>query len=245
MKQKIEIIMTMVVIAAAIFATPKSAEMVMSTEAEESPVIIVIDAGHGGSDPGKVGVSGTEEKDINLEIALKLRDELEKQGFEIVMTREEDTGLEDKGAKSVKVSDLKNRVEIIEEARPAMAISIHQNSYTDSAVSGAQVFYYGNSAQGEALALALQESLIENVDPSNTRAPKENESYYLLKNTSVPTVIVECGFLSNPAEEALLCDGDYQDQIVEAIYEGIVNYLNEEDGYKTAFISQSCIFHTR
>lgn len=232
-------------IAAAIFATPKSAEMVMSTEAEESPVIIVIDAGHGGSDPGKVGVSGTEEKDINLEIALKLRDELEKQGFEIVMTREEDTGLEDKGAKSVKVSDLKNRVEIIEEARPAMAISIHQNSYTDSAVSGAQVFYYGNSAQGEALALALQESLIENVDPSNTRAPKENESYYLLKNTSVPTVIVECGFLSNPAEEALLCDGDYQDQIVEAIYEGIVNYLNEEDGYKTAFISQSCIFHTR
>ena len=230
MKQKIEIIMTMVVIAAAIFAAPKSAEMVMSTEAEESPVVIVIDAGHGGSDPGKVGVSGTEEKDINLEIALKLRDDLEKQGFEIVMTREEDTGLEDTGAESVKVSDLKNRVKIIEETRPALAISIHQNSYTDSAVSGAQVFYYGDSAHGEALAMALQESLIENVDPSNTRAPKENESYYLLKNTSVPVVIVECGFLSNPTEEALLCKEDYQEQIVEAIYEGIVNYLNEEGG---------------
>ena len=230
MKQKIEIIMTMVVIAAAIFAAPKSAEMVMSTEAEESPVVIVIDAAHGGSDPGKVGVSGTEEKDINLEIALKLRDDLEKQGFEIVMTREEDTGLEDTGAESVKVSDLKNRVKIIEETRPALAISIHQNSYTDSAVSGAQVFYYGDSAHGEALAMALQESLIENVDPSNTRAPKENESYYLLKNTSVPVVIVECGFLSNPTEEALLCKEDYQEQIVEAIYEGIVNYLNEEGG---------------
>ncbi|MCD7982135.1 MAG: N-acetylmuramoyl-L-alanine amidase CwlD [Clostridiales bacterium] len=230
MKQKIEIIMAMVVIAAAIFAAPKSAQMVMSTEAEESPIVIVIDAGHGGDDPGKVGVSGTEEKDINLEIALKLRDYMEEQGFEIVMTREEDTGLEDEGAESVKVSDLKNRVEIIENTAPVLAVSIHQNSYTDSSVSGAQVFYYGNSAQGEALAGALQQSLVENVDPSNTRAAKANESYYILKKTSVPTVIVECGFLSNPTEEALLCDEDYQNQIVEAIYEGIVNYLNAQGG---------------
>ncbi len=227
MKQKIEVVMAVILIAAAIISAPQSAQMVMSMKAEASPVVIVIDAGHGGDDPGKVGVSGTEEKDVNLEIACRLKDALEERGFEIVMTREEDTGLEDEDAESVKVSDLKNRVEIIEDTAPTLAVSIHQNSYTDSAVSGAQVFYYGDSAQGEALAEALQQSLIEHLDPSNTRAAKANESYYILKKTSVPTVIVECGFLSNPTEEELLCDGDYQDQVVEAICEGISVYLSE------------------
>ncbi|MCC8029599.1 MAG: N-acetylmuramoyl-L-alanine amidase [Lachnospiraceae bacterium] len=180
---------------------------------------------HGGDDPGKVGVSGTKEKDINLDIAIKLRDALEELGYEVVMTREEDESLADEDAESVKVSDLKNRVALIEETAPALAVSIHQNSYTDSAVSGAQVFYYGDSAQGEALAEALQRSLIENLDPSNTRAAKANESYYILKKTSVPTVIVECGFLSNPTEEALLGAEDYQVRLVEAICGGISDYL--------------------
>ncbi|MCD7865810.1 MAG: N-acetylmuramoyl-L-alanine amidase [Clostridiales bacterium] len=182
---------------------------------------------HGGNDPGKVGVSGTNEKDINLEIAVKLRDALETQGFEIVMTREEDKSLADENVSSEKVSDLKNRVDIIEQTAPVLAVSIHQNSYTDSAVSGAQVFYYEDSVQGEALAEALQQSLIENLDPLNTRAAKANESYYILKKTSVPTVIVECGFLSNPTEEALLCSEDYQSRIVESICEGIFVYLEE------------------
>ncbi|MCD8132559.1 MAG: N-acetylmuramoyl-L-alanine amidase [Clostridiales bacterium] len=226
MKQKLEVVMAVIVIVAAIIAAPQSAQMVMSMKAEASPAVIVIDAGHGGDDPGKVGVSGTNEKDINLEIACRLRDILEEQGFEIVMTREEDESLADADAESVKVSDLKNRVDIIEKTDPVLAVSIHQNSYTDSAVSGAQVFYYGDSAQGEALAGALQQSLIDHLDPSNTRAAKANESYYILKKTSVPTVIVECGFLSNPTEEALLCDEDYQVQIAEAISEGISVYLN-------------------
>lgn len=226
MKQKLEVVMAVIVIVAAIIAAPQSAQMVMSMKAEASPTVIVIDAGHGGDDPGKVGVSGTNEKDINLEIACRLRDILEEQGFEIVMTREEDESLADADAESVKVSDLKNRVDIIEQTDPVLAVSIHQNSYTDSAVSGAQVFYYGDSTQGEALAGALQQSLIDHLDPSNTRAAKANESYYILKKTSVPTVIVECGFLSNPTEEALLCDEDYQVQIAEAISEGISVYLN-------------------
>ncbi|MCD8365265.1 MAG: N-acetylmuramoyl-L-alanine amidase CwlD [Clostridiales bacterium] len=227
MKRKIEVVMAVVVMAAAIFAAPKSAQYVMSMKAETMPTVIVIDAGHGGNDPGKVGVSGTNEKDINLEIAVKLRDALETQGFEIVMTREEDKSLADENVSSEKVSDLKNRVDIIEQTAPVLAVSIHQNSYTDSAVSGAQVFYYGDSVQGEALAEALQQSLIENLDPLNTRAAKANESYYILKKTSVPTVIVECGFLSNPTEEALLCSEDYQSRIVESICEGIFVYLEE------------------
>ncbi len=219
--------MAVVVIAAAVFAAPKSAQYVMSMKAETMPAVIVIDAGHGGNDPGKVGVSGTNEKDINLEIAVKLWDALEDQGFEIVMTREEDKSLADEDVSSEKVSDLKNRVDIIEQAAPVLAVSIHQNSYTDSGVSGAQVFYYGDSVQGEALAEALQQSLIENLDSSNTREAKANESYYILKKTSVPTVIVECGFLSNPTEEALLCSEDYQSRIVESICEGIFVYLEE------------------
>lgn len=180
---------------------------------------------HGADDPGKVGVSGTEEKDLNLEIALQLKDYLVEQGMEVVMTREDDISLAEEGASSAKVSDLKKRVEIIDGADAALAVSIHQNSYTDSAVSGAQVFYYGDSAEGKLLAEALQQNLIDNLDPSNTRAAKANESYYILKKTSIPTVIVECGFLSNPEEEALLSDEAYQEKIVEAVYEGIVDYL--------------------
>lgn len=145
--------------------------------------------------------------------------------MEVVMTREDDISLAEEGASSAKVSDLKKRVEIIDGADAALAVSIHQNSYTDSAVSGAQVFYYGDSAEGKLLAEALQQNLIDNLDPSNTRAAKANESYYILKKTSIPTVIVECGFLSNPEEEALLSDEAYQEKIVEAVYEGIVDYL--------------------
>ncbi|MCD8365405.1 MAG: N-acetylmuramoyl-L-alanine amidase [Clostridiales bacterium] len=227
MKKKTEWIMVAVLIFAAVFAAPKSAEYVMSMKAKEAAPVVVIDPGHGADDPGKVGVSGTNEKDLNLEIALRLRDYLAGQGIRVVMTREEDVSLAEDGATSVKVSDLKKRVEIIEKAGAVLAVSIHQNSYTDDSVSGAQVFYYGDSVQGELLAGMLQKSLIEYLDPSNTRKAKSNESYYILKKTSVPTVIVECGFLSNPEEEALLNEEEYQEKIVAAIYEGIAEYLEQ------------------
>lgn len=227
MKKKIEIIMAVVLIVAAAIAAPRSASYVMNMKAKSAPVRIVIDPGHGGTDPGKVGVAGTKEKDINLQIAKKLQVYLKENGIDVILTREEDTDLAEEGASSTKVSDLRKRCEIIADADPVLAVSIHQNSYTDSNVSGAQVFYYGQSAEGEALAEALQQSLIENLDPSNTRAAKTNESYFMLKKTTAPTVIVECGFLSNPEEEALLLDEEYQDRIAEAIYIGIENYLKE------------------
>ena len=120
------------------------------------------------------------------------------------------------------------RCSIIEEAQADVVISIHQNSFHDSSVSGAQVFYYGQSENGKRLADVLQEHLISEVDPQNTRVAKANESYYLLKKTPTPTVIVECGFLSNQAEADLLLTEDYQNKIAHAIYQGILSYLEEE-----------------
>ncbi|MCD8324141.1 MAG: N-acetylmuramoyl-L-alanine amidase CwlD [Clostridiales bacterium] len=227
LREKAELVMAVVLIAAAILVAPRSAEYVMSMKAKTAATVVVIDPGHGADDPGKVGVSGINEKDLNLEISLKLREYLEEEGIRVVMTRTEDVSLAESDAQSVKVSDLKRRVEIIEEAQAALAVSIHQNSYTDSSVSGAQVFYYADSDEGAALAGILQESLIENLDPSNTRAAKANTSYYILKKTSVPTVIVECGFLSNAREEALLSEEDYQEKAAQAICEGIRKYLGQ------------------
>lgn len=227
MKKRIEIIMAVILLVTAAVIAPKSAQYVMNMKAKTAETCICIDVGHGGSDPGKVGTQGTKEKEINLQIALKLRDRLEKEGIEIVMTREDDADLADAGASSQKVSDMRNRVKMIEEADPVATISIHQNSYTDSSVKGAQTFYYGESAEGKLLAEILQKSLIQNLDPSNHREAKANESYYLLKKTPTPTVIVECGFLSNPEEETKLRQEDYQDVIVEAVCEGLLEYLSQ------------------
>lgn len=228
MRKKMELMIVIALIAAAIAAGPQTAKYVMNMKAETEPVCIVVDPGHGGNDPGKVGVTGVLEKDINLQVAVMLGEYLEKKGIDVVLTRETDISLAEEGASSTQVSDLKNRVEIIEKASPEMAVSIHQNSYTDSSVSGAQVFYYGQSTEGQRLAEAVQAGLIEILDSSNRREAKANESYYILKRTSVPTVIVECGFLSNPEEESLLQDEEYQNKIVEAIYQGIQTYLDEK-----------------
>ena len=228
MRKKMELMIVIALIAAAIAAGPQTAKYVMNMKAETEPVCIVVDPGHGGNDPGKVGVTGVLEKDINLQVAVMLGEYLEKKGIDVLLTRETDISLAEEGASSTQVSDLKNRVEIIEKASPEMAVSIHQNSYTDSSVSGAQVFYYGQSTEGQRLAEAVQAGLIEILDSSNKREAKANESYYILKRTSVPTVIVECGFLSNPEEESLLQDEEYQNKIVEAIYQGIQTYLDEK-----------------
>ena len=183
---------------------------------------------HGGSDPGKVGVNDALEKDINLSLALKLRDLLEQKKISVVLTRDSDAGLYPADATNKKASDMQKRCEIISDANPVFTVSLHQNSYPSPEVKGAQVFYYGQSTQGKLLAETLQESLVSRVDPENKRVAKANESYYLLKKTPTPTVIVECGFLSNPDEAALLLDDDYQNKLARAIYMGILKYLETE-----------------
>ena len=188
---------------------------------------IVIDAGHGGDDPGKIGINGTLEKDINLNIAHKLKILLESQGYKVIMTRETGDGLYQPGTKNMKVEDMHNRCEIITKAMPVFTVSIHQNSYPEEYVKGAQVFYYGQSKEGEALAKKIQNSLVACLDPENHRVEKANESYYLLKKTPTPTVIVECGFLSNSEEAKLLNTEEYQDKVAWAVMMGIMQYLNE------------------
>ena len=188
---------------------------------------IVVDAGHGGDDPGKIGINGLLEKDINLMIAHKLKTILESQGYEIILTRETGEGLYTKGTKNMKVEDMQKRCEIITNAMPMFTVSIHQNSYPEEYVKGPQVFYYGQSKEGGTLAKKIQDSLNVRLDPQNHRVEKANESYYLLKKTPTPTVIVECGFLSNSEEAELLGTEDYQDKVAWAVMMGIMQYLNE------------------
>lgn len=213
---------------AAFILARQGAVLVQSEKASSKKICIVVDAGHGGSDPGKVGVNDALEKDINLALALKLKDLLEKKDIEVVLTRDSDSGLYPADATNKKASDMQKRCEIITEANPVFTVSLHQNSYTTPDIKGAQVFYYGQSQKGEELANILQESLISRVDPENKRTAKANESYYLLKKTPTPTVIVECGFLSNPTEADLLLDADYQNKLARAIYMGIIEYLEKE-----------------
>lgn len=190
---------------------------------------VVIDAGHGGRDPGKVGINGVLEKDLNLEIALLLKQFLEADDIRVILTRDSDVGLYDENASNKKVQDMKRRVALIEEAHPVITVSIHQNSYHEESVHGAQVFYYTNSAEGKKLADVIQEELIEKADPDNKKQAKANDSYYLLKKTGTPIVIVECGFLSNSAEAEKLCTDSYRERIAWAIHMGVVRYLNAQE----------------
>lgn len=185
--------------------------------------VIIIDAGHGGADPGKVGTKGTLEKDINLNIALYLKEILESQDITVLLTREKDMDLATDSA-NFKSSDMKNRVSFIHENNADMVISIHQNSYTDPQVYGAQCFYHTPSEDSKILASYLQKQIINSTSQTKIREIKGNKDYYLLKHSDVPTVIVECGFLSNPQEEQLLLQENYQRKMAWAIHLGILNY---------------------
>ena len=168
-----------------------------------------------------MGVNNVLEKDINLKIAGFVEKNLTKMGYEVVMTRDEDKMLADSDSTNKKIQDMKTRVELINETAPALALSIHQNSYHEGSIHGAQVFYYSHSDEGEKAALLT-------VDAENTRQTKANDSYYLLKRTEVPTIIVECGFLSNAQEAEKLVDEEYQRTLADAIAQGITEYLESK-----------------
>ena len=191
------------------------------------PITIIIDAGHGGKDPGKVGTLETLEKDINLKIALDLKEILESQNMHVIMTREEDKDLS-KTSDNFKASDMMERVALIQKSNADLVVSIHQNSYTDPQVYGAQCFYYSNSEEGKTLASIIQQQIINSTNQTKIREIKSNNDYYLLKHSSLPTVIVECGFLSNPNEEQLLLTEEYQRKMAWAIHLGILQYLSQE-----------------
>ena len=198
--------------------------------------VVVIDPGHGGSDPGKVGkrrIAGdTEilEKDVNLQIARKLKGFLEQGGIQVYMTREEDVDLSSRGNASggtgKKAGDMSARVAMINDLEPDLTVSIHQNSFPQQEISGGQIFYHTGSEAGKKAAEVLQKAICE-LQTENHRQPKANDDYYLLVHTDTPTVIAECGFLTNPEECELLCKEEYQEQLAWKLYMGIVRYLRK------------------
>lgn len=206
---------------------------------KEKLPVVVIDAGHGGIDSGKVGLSGIYEKDINLWIAKYVRDYLEKKKIRVVMTRETDQGLYKEDDAEKKRADMRARIALMNQPEVGLIISIHQNSFTSPESKGAQVFYHVSSKEGESFANRMQEILRSEVDPENHREAKANDSYFILRRSEKPAVIIECGFLSNPEEEKMLASEDYQKKVAKAVSKGILEYFLEEREEHTSGFRQN------
>lgn len=200
--------------------------------AEARPTI-VLDAGHGGIDPGAIGVNQAKEKDLNLAIALRLRDILTLNGYKVIMIREDDISVHDAGISriaSIKTSDLKNRLCLINSYPNALALSIHQNFFEQQKYHGAQMFYGRKNPESQKLAEALQAAFRDTIQPDNERVVKRSTSdVYIIHNAESPTVLVECGFLSNPTECQNLCDEEYQQKVAFTIFHGICDYYARQN----------------
>lgn len=195
-------------------------EPAMEPAAVRRTALLVLDAGHGGEDGGAVSLTGVPESQINLAIVLKLRDVLGLYGVDPILLREEDVSLHDEDAKTLrekKRSDLKNRVAAIEKAEGGALISIHQNTYPSGRYHGAHVFYAPTEGS-QALAEHVQSSIRTALQPGNERAVKQIPStVYIMNHITCPAILIECGFLTNPEEEALLRDEDYQRKLSAVI----------------------------
>lgn len=208
------------------FISGRGLAVYANVSADSMPCTIVLDAGHGGDDPGKIGINGALEKDINLSITLKLKQLLENKGYNVVLTREDSNDLSSENASNHKREDMSKRVEIMSNSDAAITVSIHQNSFPNESVYGPQVFYYSSSADSKELASVVLASLDETLSITESRGIKADDSYYLLKKSPTPTIIVECGFLSNYDEACALTTDSYQDKIARGIYLGIYEYLS-------------------
>ena len=191
---------------------------------------VILDPGHGGEDGGAVGGAGTVEKDLNLAVALKVQQLLEQSGCMVFMTRTEDTSIHDNGEEKSgnrKVSDLNNRKKLPKDFKADAFVSIHMNTFPDPQYYGSQVFYAEKQPGSMELAMAIQQELKQNIDNGNIRESKESAgNIYILNDVSVPSVVVECGFLSNAEEERLLQEESYQQKLAFAIYSGLIQYFS-------------------
>lgn len=194
----------------------------------KSSVTVVLDAGHGGKDGGASSAGGVIEKEIVLSITKKVEDYLKLQGVNVVLTRDGDYDLASKEAKKRKVEDLSKRVQIMNSQENGIVVSIHANAINNSSWSGAQTFYDPKKVENKQLATAIMMSMKNNLQ-TTTREAKAISSLFILKNSTVPSTLVEIGFLSNPAEAEKLGTEEYQDEIAYAIYEGILSYLDNPD----------------
>ena len=195
---------------------------VKATSSPKALYTIVIDAGHGGRDGGAVGSTGVTESELNLAFSLKLKEMCEDYGFKVVLTRKDMNGLYSLFASNKKKSEMQKRQEIIEKAKPDVMVSIHMNSFSASS-SGAQCFYASGNEAGRELASSVQETLSTEIEHTGTSAKVGD--FYVLNCTDYPSVLVECGFLSNPDEERKLCDEDYQSNFCRLLLYGILDYF--------------------
>lgn len=204
-----------------------------AAEASSMPITqktVIVDAGHGGDDGGAIGIDGTVEKDINLDIALKLEKILNFYGFNVIMTRTQDVMTCDDGLDSLrkrKISDIHNRFELMRKNPDAIFISVHQNKFEDSSQHGTQVFYSGNDERSKELAEAIQTSVTLTLQRKNDRVVKKSGSgIYLLYHAKIPAVLVECGFISNSDDVKKLKDESYRMKLAILIADGLLKYLS-------------------
>ena len=191
---------------------------------------IVIDAGHGKPDEGAESRSGTTEAETNLKIALKLQNLLEQSGCSVILTRSDENGIYDIDSKTLrqkKISDIRNRVKIGNESSANAFVSIHLNKIPQQQYDGWQTFFNAQNSEGQKLAVSIQKNLNDAIQRENNRVAKSIENIYIVKHVEIPTAIVECGFLSNPKEEKMLLDDEYQNKLAWGIYNGIIDYFYE------------------
>ena len=223
-------VFTLLLILCALLLHGLSREIDVRSTAVYSPPTVVIDAGHGGEDGGAVGINGCIEKEINLDIALILRDLLTASGVNVKMTRTEDIMLYDAAVPGKKkIQDLKKRVEIGEETEDSLTVSIHMNTYPSPKYSGAQVYYSPNHPESKTLAERVRGNIRAYLQPDNKREIKSATSaIYILHNIKTPAILIECGFISNQAEAKLLCSDDYRHKVALTIYSALIEHLNKE-----------------
>ena len=188
---------------------------------------VIIDAGHGIPDGGAVGVSGSVEQKINLDIALKLKEVLEAKSIRVIMTREDENGLWDDENQSIrqkKVADMNNRLNIMKKSHADLFISIHMNSYPNHKTSGLRVFYAPNHSEIKPLAENIQVRMQDITGANTTVVKSADKTLFLMKNPPIPAILVECGFVSNPTEEKKLQEADYQARLAWAMADAIEKY---------------------
>ena len=211
--------------AASVFSYSNATIAAINEDAPSINYTIVLDAGHGFPDPGSIGrVSKVKEAEINLKITNLLAAKLQKLGIKIVLTRTGENGLYGLYSANYKKRDMAKRKEVIEQTKPNMVVSVHMNSFTNSKLRGAQVFYDKTSEISRNLALSIQSYFSAEL-PSSDKGVSVGD-YYMLKCTTAPSVICECGFLSNSEDEALLLTPSYQEKVANCIYKGILSFLN-------------------
>lgn len=230
--------LSLALIAAICFILETEKKAVTTATVSVSTAQIILDAGHGGFDGGAVAYDGTVEKDINLNISMCLSEMLKTAGFKVILTREADVSTDDVETDVIairKKSDLKNRLNLMNDYPNGIFVSIHLNKFTTSSAKGSQVFYNGKIEDSKILGDSIQNSIIDFLQPDNMRINKKaTKSTYLLYNATIPAVLVECGFLSNKSELQLLKDPQYQKKMAFCCFLGIIDYFSNKGDLKYA-----------